>query len=349
MPEPSSKIIPNSFQTPNFFVDECMSFLTGNEYKCLSFLARKTFGWQKRSDRISKSQIMEATGLGAETVDKAMCALVEFGIVLRLAENNAAKNNGVEWGLQMDGESIHFDLMRKRLLDQEERNRIKTSKARQQRMNQGGGDVEQPHLEKASVEQKTGGGGDVEQTGGRDVQQTGGGDVQQTGGGDVGQSPQKPIKAKESHMGASAPVRDDSKSETAPEQAIADFPPDCQEAASLMRSLFKVIPPARPAAHERGSDFADWIKSIRALNQLAARYNVPLDQAFALTWADWNKNAFRVARPGALLKSMTAVLAKTKLREGPSAPAQPEAAERVIVPNPFPRPANLPSSKPRRK
>lgn len=156
-------------------------------------------------------------------------------------------------------------------------------------------------------------------------------------------------------MGASAPARDDAKSETepdpetAPEQAIADFPPDCQEAASLMRSLFKVIPPARPAANERGSDFADWIKSIRALNQLAARYNVPLDQAFALTWADWNKNAFRVARPGALLKSMTAVLAKTKLREGPSAPAQPEAAERVIVPNPFPRPANLPSSKPRRK
>ncbi len=62
MTEPSSKIIPNSFQTPNFFVDACLAYLTGNEYKCLSFLARKTFGWQKRSDRISKSQIALVTG-----------------------------------------------------------------------------------------------------------------------------------------------------------------------------------------------------------------------------------------------------------------------------------------------
>jgi hypothetical protein len=76
----------------------------------------------------------------------------------------------------------------------------------------------------------------------------------------INKNPETAPKIK--YMGASAPVRDDSKSETAPEQAIADFPPDCQEAASLMRSLFKVIPPARPAAHERGSDFADWIKSL---------------------------------------------------------------------------------------
>ena len=88
MTDPPSKILPNSFQTPNFFVDECMSLLTGNEFKCLSFLSRKTFGWQKRSDRISKSQIMAATGLANETVDKAMNSLVEFGLVLRVSENN---------------------------------------------------------------------------------------------------------------------------------------------------------------------------------------------------------------------------------------------------------------------
>ena len=170
---------------------------------------------------------------------------------------------------------------------------------------------------------------------------------------DINKNPETAPEIK--YMGAAAPARDDPTSEAmpepeaTPEQAIVVFPSDCQEGASLMHTLFKVIPPAKPAAHEKGSDFADWIKSIRALNQLAARYNVPLDQAFALTWADWNKNAFRVARPGALLKSMTAVLAKTKLREGPSAPAQLEAEQRLIVRNPFPRPASLPSSKPKRK
>ncbi len=139
-----NKTIPNSFQTPNFYVDECMPYLTGNEIKCVLYIARKIFGWQKRSDRIAKSQIMESTGLGAETVDKVMVTLVEFGIVLRLAENNAAKNNGVEWALQMDSESIRFDLMLKRLHNQEERNRTKTHKARQQRASKGGGDVQHP-------------------------------------------------------------------------------------------------------------------------------------------------------------------------------------------------------------
>jgi hypothetical protein len=69
-----SKIIPNSFQTPNFYIDECMQYLTGNEVKCLVFIARKTFGWQKRSDRVAKLQIIMATGLGNETTDKVMPA-----------------------------------------------------------------------------------------------------------------------------------------------------------------------------------------------------------------------------------------------------------------------------------
>jgi len=310
----SSKIIPNSFQTPNFYVDECMQYLTGNEVKCLIFIARKTFGWQKRSDRIAKSQIMEATGLGAETVDKAMCALVEFGIVLRLAENNAAKNNGVEWGLQMDGEAIRFDLMRKRLLDQEQRNRTKTSKARQQRANKGGGDVQHPHLEKASVEQKAEGGGVV--------QHTGGGDVGQTGGGVVGHPPQKPIKATRKHgdpqqslgtaqVGADAPAR------ASASERIEQFPEDCRAGVQSLHETFNLLPPQKPDPDEKGGDFALWVVGIRELGRIAQEYHVPLEQALRLAYQRWNQSPFTVSHPSALKKIMTSVLAQQTKQNTP--------------------------------
>lgn len=298
-----NKIIPNSFQTPNFYVDECMPYLTGNEIKCVLYIARKTFGWQKRSDRIAKSQIMESTGLGAETVDKVMATLVEFGIVLRLAENNAAKNNGVEWALQMDSEAIRFDLMRKRLLDQEERNRTKTRKARQQRASKGGGNVQQPHLEKASVEQKTAGGGVV--------QHTGGGDVEHTRGEDVQHPPQKPIKATRKHgnpapvdLGADAPAR------AAAAERIGRYPEDVRAGAELMHSVFNLLPPEKPDASEKGGDFALWINGIRELIKLAREYQVPLEQAMRLAYQRWNQAPFTVSHPGALKKIMTSVLAQ---------------------------------------
>lgn len=298
-----NKIIPNSFQTPNFYVDECMAYLTGNEIKCVLYIARKIFGWQKRSDCIAKSQIIEATGLSAETVDKVMATLVEFGIVLRLAENNASKNNGVEWALQTDSDAIRFDLMRQRMADQTQRNRTRTSKARQQRAKQGGGDIQQPHLEKASVEQKAAGGGSV--------QHTGGGDVGQTGGGDVQYPPQKPIKATRKHgdpasvdLGANAPAR------AAAVERIGQFPEDVRAGVELMRSVFNLLPPEKPDASEKGGDFALWINGIRELIKLAREYQVPLEQAMRLAYQRWNQSPFTVSHPGALKKIMTSVLAQ---------------------------------------
>ncbi len=129
MTDSPNKIIPNSFQTPNFFVDECMAYLTGNEIKCVIFLARKTFGWQKRSDRISKPQLIEATGLNGETLDGCMNYLMTIGLVLRLHENNA-RNEGIEWALQLEDEKIRFDLLKERKAKQEETQQRRTQKAR---------------------------------------------------------------------------------------------------------------------------------------------------------------------------------------------------------------------------
>jgi len=138
MNEVPNKIIPNSFQTPNFFVDGCMVYLTGNEFKCLAYLARKTFGWQKRTDRIAKSQIAIYTGLNNETVDKCMETLVSFSLVVRVAENNIG-NDGVEWALQTDDSQVRFDLMQARQAKLAQGHQLKTEKARLKKTERGVG------------------------------------------------------------------------------------------------------------------------------------------------------------------------------------------------------------------
>jgi len=54
-----SNFIPNSFQTPNAYVDQFMYLLSGTEYKVLCYLVRRIFGFQKRQDRVSIPQITQ--------------------------------------------------------------------------------------------------------------------------------------------------------------------------------------------------------------------------------------------------------------------------------------------------
>jgi len=145
MSEPS-KIRPNTFQCPNALVDDdVMSVLTGNETKCYLFIVRKTFGWGKDADRIAKSQIMDATGLGENAVDSCMDTLVSFGLVLRLAENDPNKNHGVLWGLQTDDDKIAWDKLAERKTEMKQKQVKRLEKARAARVAAGGGVVEQPH------------------------------------------------------------------------------------------------------------------------------------------------------------------------------------------------------------
>ena len=343
MTEAPNKIIPNSFQTPNFFVDECMSLLTGNEFKCLSFLARKTFGWQKRSDRISKSQIIAATGLANETVDKTMNTLVGFGLVLRISENNP-QNTGTEWALQTDDSLVRFDILEDRQEKAASAQRQKTEKGRQKLAEKRGGLLDNPPSDGVSVEQTAVKGGIVEQFGGEIVQQS--------GGRSVGQSPQKPIKTKE-NMGANAPAfsaeeapnkstsRKRDKSTPAPEkpleERIADFPADCQTAAELMLDVFNVKPPEKPGPGEKGGDYALWVNGLRALLKVAREYGVPFEKAMRLTYERWRNQPFDVAHPGALKKSMTSLLAQYSRNLRPEeAPEAPDTAptEPGTVPSP---------------
>ena len=143
-PNPApSKIIPNSFQTPNLLTDDLMCLLSGNEVKCYLVVVRKTFGWGKQKDRIARSQIMELTGLGETAVDACMGALVAFGLVLRVAENNPAQNYGVEWSVQLEDTRINWKALKKRAVE------VRTSKAEsaaKARRSRGGVDG-QPYLD----------------------------------------------------------------------------------------------------------------------------------------------------------------------------------------------------------
>ena len=337
MTDAPGKIIPNSFQTPNFFIDECMSYLTGNEIKCVIFLARKTFGWQKRSDRIAKPQLIAATGLNAETVDGCMTYLMEVGLVLRLHENNS-QNEGIEWALQLDDQKIRFDLLKERKAKQDEAQQKRTQKAREAIASKRGGLSNNHTPQEPSVGQKT--------KEGRVVQQSGGGTVGQPEGGSVQQGTQKPIKAKK-YMGADAPVR------ALPElvqERVEAFPQDCHEGARLMFSTFGLIPPEKPAPDAKGGDFALWINGIRELSKLAIEYNTPLTRAFELTHMRWNRAPFSAAHPGALKKVMASVLATDVSKRTKRAKEQSSSTPEVgsnFIPNPLPRPANLPPSKPK--
>lgn len=129
---------------------------------------------------------MQGTGLGSEAVDKALANLVRFRLVLRLAENQAQLNRGVEWGLQLESDLVDLEALRERANVRRKKGRAKTAPARRARQKRGGGGVRQPHLETASVEQKPAIGGDDEQLGG--------GDDEQQGGGVVHHLTQNPIK-----------------------------------------------------------------------------------------------------------------------------------------------------------
>lgn len=77
-----NEFIPNSFQVANSVVDEYLSKMSGNAWKCYVLIVRKTRGWQKTHDSLSISQIQKATGIKSEeTVEKAINELVELGLI----------------------------------------------------------------------------------------------------------------------------------------------------------------------------------------------------------------------------------------------------------------------------
>lgn len=77
-----NEFIPNSFQISNAVIDEYLSKMSGNAWKCYGLIVRKTRGWQKTHDSLSISQIQKFTGIRKEeTVQKAIDELIALGLI----------------------------------------------------------------------------------------------------------------------------------------------------------------------------------------------------------------------------------------------------------------------------
>jgi hypothetical protein len=140
-----SAFVPNSFQTPNGYVDQFMTLLTGEEYKVLIYATRRILGFQKRQDRISISQFTDGTrskdgevldsgtGLSIETVKKCLGNLVGFGLMVRMEENDPRTNEGVLWSLQWDESQINWQALEEREAKKAKVDTEKMAKARSMR------------------------------------------------------------------------------------------------------------------------------------------------------------------------------------------------------------------------
>ena len=78
-----SKYIANAFQIPNAVVDDLMSRLSPNAFKCYVLIVRKTTGWGKSSDKISISQFQVIAGIKKrDTVISALAELEKLNLIL---------------------------------------------------------------------------------------------------------------------------------------------------------------------------------------------------------------------------------------------------------------------------
>jgi phage replication O-like protein O len=68
----------------------CKTRIPGECRQVLDCIIRKTFGWNKKEDRISYSQMARMTGLKRENVIRAIKRLVQMKIVLK---NNDSRVN----------------------------------------------------------------------------------------------------------------------------------------------------------------------------------------------------------------------------------------------------------------
>jgi phage replication O-like protein O len=81
-------LLPNFTKIPNLILDQIMPELSKAELKILLCICRKTYGWQKERDRISRSQFKEMTKLGKNNIEVALKSLKEMGIITKTESAN---------------------------------------------------------------------------------------------------------------------------------------------------------------------------------------------------------------------------------------------------------------------
>ncbi len=91
MADPASIPAPNYTQIPNAVFDlmaDKDAHLTEAELRVILAIARKTFGWHKKRDKISLSQLATLTAMSRTSVIAGLDAAIERGLVRKTLDQN---------------------------------------------------------------------------------------------------------------------------------------------------------------------------------------------------------------------------------------------------------------------
>ena len=131
-----SKLIPNSFQTPNLLVDRLMPLLLDTELRVVIFATRHILGWTNtvgaRAATLSISAFetghrgMPGCGLNRAAIIKALDSVADFGVLRRIGEPG---KEGQRWVLPDNEGEIDWPALEERLAKRQQRNRDRTAKA----------------------------------------------------------------------------------------------------------------------------------------------------------------------------------------------------------------------------
>lgn len=80
--------------------------LTGGELRCLLWLLRKTYGWNKKEDKISLSQWEEGTGMKRQNVWSILQSLLKRNVIYT---KSAGPKRAATWGFNKYYETWVFD------------------------------------------------------------------------------------------------------------------------------------------------------------------------------------------------------------------------------------------------
>ena len=83
---------PNYTQVPNILLDHWISILSGSQFKVLMCLCRKTFGFHKKWDQISLTQLEKMAALSRTVIIECLNVLIFHGLVIKTKINN--QNHG---------------------------------------------------------------------------------------------------------------------------------------------------------------------------------------------------------------------------------------------------------------
>lgn len=141
-----NRILPNTFQHPNVFIDRLMYYLTPEENTVLTFATRRILGFQDnislRKDNISLSQFTDGQkserdghplclgcGMGAGTIKRALDALERYKILIPTTAKPDPRK-GQEYWLQDNELAIDWDGLEQRVAEKRDKAIRQTKGAR---------------------------------------------------------------------------------------------------------------------------------------------------------------------------------------------------------------------------